>query len=195
MKLRIRFNCRNNIKLLIMKELENKKIAIITEIGFEESELIVPKEEFEKAGAKVTVISPNPDKKLKGWKDGNWGKSVEVDKKPTEVKVTDFDALIIPGGVMNPDKLRRDDASIEFVKDFIKSGKPVAAICHGPQMLIETNLLEGRTLTSHSCISTDLKNAGAKWMDKEVQKDDNIITSRKVADIPAFIQAIFDALK
>ncbi len=132
---------------------------------------------------------------LKGWKDGNWGKSVKIDKTPHEVSVSEFDALLIPGGVMNPDKLRRDDASIRFVKEFIESGKPVAAICHGPQMLIETNLLEGKTLTSHSCISTDLKNAGAKWVDKEVQKEDNIITSRKVSDIPAFIQAIFDALK
>lgn len=178
-----------------MKDLKDKKVVIITEIGFEESELTVPKSELEKAGAEVIIVSPNKENKLKGWKDGNWGKTVEIDKKPNEIKVSNVDALIIPGGVMNPDKLRRDESSIKLVKDFMQSGKPVAAICHGPQMLIETGLLEGKTLTSHSCISTDLKNAGAKWVDKEVQIEDNIITSRKVEDIPAFVDAIIDALK
>ncbi len=178
-----------------MKDLKDKKILILTEIGFEESELTVPKSELEKVGAEVIIASPNKDKKLKGWKDGDWGKTVEVDKKPDEIKVSDFDALIIPGGVMNPDKLRRDKDSIKLVKDFMKSGKPVAAICHGPQMLIETEMLEGRTMTSHSCISTDLKNAGAKWVDEEVQREDNIITSRKVEDIPAFVKAIIEAVK
>lgn len=178
-----------------MKELENKKVVILTEEGFEESELVEPKKALEKAGAEVVIVSPNKNKTIKAWRHGVWSIEVDVDKKTGDADINDYDMLVLPGGVINPDKLRRDEKSVRFVKEFMESGKPVAAICHGPQILIEAESVEGKTLTSFFSISKDLKNAGAKWVDKEVQIDGNLITSRNPDDLPAFNKAIIDALK
>lgn len=178
-----------------MKELENKKVAILTEEGFEESELVEPKKALEKAGAKVEIVSPNKNKTIKAWRHGVWSIEIEVDKKTKDASVEDYDALVLPGGVINPDKLRRDEKSVQFVQDFMKSGKPVAAICHGPQILIEAESVKGKTMTSFFSISKDLKNAGAKWVDKKVSIDGNLITSRNPDDLPAFNKAVIDALK
>jgi protease I len=166
-------------------ELDNRRIAILATDGFEESELFEPKEALENAGAKVNIISIKSGE-IKAWKKKDWGKSIHVDAIVGDASSTQFDALMIPGGVMNPDKLRTDQKAIDFVKDFINEGKPIASICHGPQVLIETGMTKGKTLTSWSSLKTDLTNSGAKWVDREVVVDDNLITSRSPDDIPAF---------
>lgn len=168
-----------------MKRLENVSVAILSETGFEEVELTSPKKALEEQGAKVTVISPR-EGSIQSWKDNNWGMTLNVDKQVTEANSDDYDALLIPGGVANPDLLRRDEDSINFIKDFFKDGKPIASICHGPQVLIETGALRGRTLTSFNSIKTDLKNAGATWEDKEVVVDSGLVTSRNPGDLEAF---------
>jgi protease I len=168
-----------------MKDLQNLKVAIVSENGFEESELISPKVALEEAGATVHVISPHPNK-IKGWNHGDWGKEIKVDRNIGDVAAAEYDALFLPGGVMNADKLRMSEEAVDFAKHFLREGKPVAAICHGPQTLIETGLLKGRTMTSYKSLKTDLKNAGVHWVDKEVVVDDGLITSRSPADLPAF---------
>lgn len=176
-----------------MEQLKNKRIIILCEHGFEQSELMSPKEALEKAGATVDVVSPESGK-IKAWKDKDWGIEVPVDKTLENANPEDYDALVLPGGVMNPDKLRQNKTAVDFVKTFMQSGKPVAAICHGPQTLVETGLLKGRTLTSYPSLQTDLKNAGANWEDKEVVQDGNLITSRRPADLEAFNNALIKAL-
>ena len=167
------------------EELSGTKVAILSADGFEQSELLEPKKALENAGAEVQVISIKAGS-IKGWDKKDWGQSVTVDAVIDEVNPEDFDALMLPGGVINPDKLRQQEKVIEFVTAFMKSGKPIAAICHGPQTLIETGLLKGRKLTSYSSIKTDLVNAGAEWVDQEVVVDRGLVTSRKPDDIPAF---------
>jgi intracellular protease, PfpI family len=171
-----------------------KRVAILTENGFEQIELISPKETLEDAGMKVDIISPQKDK-VKGWNHTDWGIELDVDKHIDQANDLDYDALILPGGVINPDKLRMNDSAIKFVKGFMQSGKPVAAICHGPQTLIETGLVKGKTMTSYPSVKTDLENAGANWQDKEVIVDNNLITSRNPDDLPAFNQALITALQ
>lgn len=168
-----------------MGSLTNVRVAIVSENGFEESELISPKAALEEAGAIVHIISPHPNS-IRGWNDGDWGKEIKVDKDIGDVAAAEYDALLLPGGVMNPDKLRMSEEAVDFVKHFLKEGKPVAAICHAPQTLIETGLLKGKTMTSYKSLKTDLENAGAQWVDKEVVVDDGLITSRSPADLPAF---------
>ena len=168
-----------------MATLENRRVAILTEEGFEQVELTSPKAALKDAGAIVHVISPKSGK-IKAWDKTNWGIEVDVDKQLDEVKPEDYDALVLPGGVMNPDKLRQNKDAVAFVKAFLDEGKPVAAICHGPQMLIETGLIKGRKLTSFPSLQTDLKNAGAEWVDEEVVVDNGLVTSRKPDDLPAF---------
>lgn len=168
-----------------MATLENRKIAILTEEGFEQVELTSPKAALKDAGATVHIISPKSGK-IKAWDKTNWGIEVDVDKQLDEVSPNDYDALVLPGGVLNPDKLRQNKDAVAFVAAFLKEGKPVAAICHGPQMLIETGLIKGRKLTSFPSLQTDLKNAGAEWVDEEVVVDKGLITSRKPDDLPAF---------
>ncbi|MBA3828818.1 MAG: type 1 glutamine amidotransferase [Taibaiella sp.] len=176
-----------------MEKLLNVRVAILTEEGFEEVELTSPKEALEKAGARVEIISTKTGK-IKAWDKTNWGIEIKVDKALADVKIEDYDALVLPGGVMNPDKLRLNKDAVKFAGDFLMSGKPLAAICHGPQTLIETGMLEGRKMTSFPSLKTDLTNAGAKWADKEMVQDDNLITSRKPADLPAFNKALIGAL-
>jgi len=176
-----------------MKKLNDIKVAILTENGFEQVELTSPKAALENAGAKVDVISPQRGK-VKAWDKTDWGIEVKVDKELANVKPADYDALILPGGVMNPDKLRQNENAVNFVKEFLQSGKPVAAICHGPQILIETGLLKGKTMTSFPSLQTDLKNAGVNWVDKEIVHFDNLITSRKPSDLDAFNEELIKTL-
>ncbi|QNF34110.1 type 1 glutamine amidotransferase [Adhaeribacter swui] len=173
-------------------KLEGKKVAILAEDGFEQSELEQPKKALEEAGATTHVISSKSGK-IKAWDETDWGDKVAVDKTLDEVSVADYDALLLPGGVMNPDKLRANPTAVSFVKDFLTANKPVAAICHGPWTLIETGLISGKTLTSYESIKTDLKNAGVNWVDQEVVVDGNLVTSRKPDDIPAFNKQIIES--
>lgn len=177
-----------------MKKLKGIRVAILTEEGFEESELLKPKEALENEGVKIDIISPQSGK-VRSWAKKDWGDKISVDKTIDEASEGDYDALILPGGVINPDKLRRDEKAISFAKIFLQSGKPVAAICHGPQLLVETGLLPGMTLTSTAAIKTDLKNAGANWVDQEVVHHANLITSRKPADLKAFNEEIIKTLE
>jgi len=171
--------------------LQGKKVAILATDGFEQVELTDPKKNLEEAGAKTEVISIKSGE-IKGWDKTDWGKSVKVDKTLDQAKATDYDILVLPGGQINPDKLRIDEKAVAFVKEFAQSGKVVAAICHGPWTLIEADVVKGKTMTSWPSVKTDLKNAGANWVDKEVVVDGNFITSRKPEDIPAFSKAIIE---
>jgi protease I len=168
-----------------MTNLSNRKIAILTENGFEEVELTSPKKALEDAGAKVDIISPQKDK-VKAMKDHQWSIEVPVDKHISEVNADNYDGLMLPGGVLNPDKLRMDENAISFIKAFFEAGKPVAAICHGPQSLITADVVAGRELTSYPSIQIDLENAGALWIDRAVVVDQGLVTSRNPGDLPAF---------
>lgn len=173
------------------KKLNGKKIAILATNGFEQSELFEPKKALEDAGAKVSIVSLEAGE-IKGWNEKDWGKSVAVDLTIDEANAADFDALQLPGGVMNPDKLRMDDKAVSFIKSFFEAGKPIAAICHAPWTLIEAGVVKGKTITSWASLKTDLENAGAKWVDKEVVVDNGLVTSRNPDDIPAFNQKMIE---
>jgi deglycase len=168
-----------------MNELNGKKVAILVENGFEEEELTRPREALDEAGAETKIVSPAGGK-VKGWRHTEWGETFPVDISLERANPDDFDALLLPGGVMNPDKLRGNPKALEFVRAFFDEGKPVAAICHGPWTLIDAGVARGRRVTSYHSIQTDLKNAGAEWMDAEVVVDNGLVTSRKPDDIPAF---------
>jgi protease I len=175
------------------KKITGKKVAILATDGFEQVELTDPKASLEQAGATVDVISIKSGK-IKGWDMTDWGKSVKVDHLVNEVKPSDYDALVLPGGQINPDNLRMDQSAVGFIKQFVESGKPVAAICHGPWGLVEADVVKGRTLTSWPSIHTDLKNAGANWVNREVVQDGNLITSRQPEDIPAFNNKLIETI-
>jgi protease I len=168
-----------------MANLTNRKVAILTEEGFEQVELTSPKEALLAAGATVHIISPQSGK-IKAWDKDKWGIEVDVDVELANASPDDYDALVLPGGVLNPDKLRQNKDAVAFVSAFLDEGKPLAAICHGPQMLIETGMISGRKLTSYPSLQTDLKNAGAEWVDEEVVVDNGLVTSRTPADLDAF---------
>ncbi|HEY0796962.1 MAG TPA: type 1 glutamine amidotransferase domain-containing protein [Acidisarcina sp.] len=172
-----------------MAVLRGKKIAFLVADGFEEIELTKPKEALEKAGAKTVVVSLKPGK-IQGMNHDHKGDKIKVDKTVDEVSAADFDNLVLPGGVQNPDYLRVNEQAVAFVKDFFDAGKAVAAICHGPWTLIEAGVVKGRTMTSWPSLKTDLTNAGAKWVDEEVVSDNGLITSRNPSDIPAFNEQI-----
>jgi deglycase len=165
--------------------LSGKTVAILATNGFEQAELTEPRKALEDAGAKTVVVAPK-DGTIRGWKMKNWGESVNVDATLDEAKPDDYDALMLPGGVINPDQLRLDERAVKFVRAFFESSKPVAAICHGPIMLIEANVLKDRHLTSWPSLKTDIGNAGGHWTDEEVVVDRGLVTSRKPDDIPAF---------
>ena len=165
--------------------LQGKKVAILATDGFEQSELVEPRKALDEAGATTQVVSP-AGKKIKGWDQKDWGKEVSVDVPLDSANAEEFDALLLPGGVMNPDQLRMNPTAVQFVKQFTDAGKPVAAICHGPWTLLEAGAVRGRTMTSWPSLKTDLKNAGASWVDKEVVNDQGVVTSRRPDDIPAF---------
>jgi protease I len=176
--------------------LSGKRIAILATEGFEEVELTEPKKALEDAGAQVDVIAPEAGIKsgqIKAWDKTDWGKKVDVDVKLTDADAKRYDALHLPGGVMNPDHLRQNIDAVSFVKSFFTADKPVSAICHAAWTLIEADVVEDRTLTSWPSLRTDLLNAGARWVDKEVVIDGNLTTSRKPGDIPAFNKQIIEA--
>ena len=170
-----------------------KRVLILAADGFEQSELMDPKKALEDAGFETVVVSIEAGS-IKGWKDKNWGDSVRVDATLDDVSADDFDALLLPGGQMNPDILRMNDDAIDLINDFDDAGKIIAAICHAPWLMAEADILDGRTVTSWPSIRTDLANAGADVVDEEVVVDGNFITSRMPDDIPAFSKALIDAL-
>lgn len=167
------------------EKLNGKKVAILVEDGFEQIELTSPKQALEEAGAETQIISPKRDK-VKGWDHKQWGQEFPVDVMIDQANANDYDALLLPGGVMNPDKLRTSEPAMQFVRTFFAQGKPVAAICHGPWALVEADVVKGRKVTSYKSIQTDLKNAGANWVDQEVVVDQGLVTSRTPDDLPAF---------
>ncbi len=174
-----------------MENLSNKKIAILSETGFEESELLSPKKALEEAGATVHVISPK-NGSIKAMKDHEWTVDVTVDKALNEANAGDYDGLLLPGGVINPDALRTNEQALSFIRSFFDAGKPVAAICHGPQSLIDAGVVNGRKMTSYPAIKQDLINAGANWVDEEVVTDQGLVTSRNPNDLPAFNKKIIE---
>ena len=165
--------------------LQGKRIAILVTDGFEQAELLEPRKALDEAGAITQVVSPR-EGKVKGWNLKEWGNEVPVDVALESSNPDDYHALLLPGGVMNPDHLRMDPKPVAFVKKFVDSGKPIAAICHGPWTLIEAGAVRGRTITSWPSLKTDLRNAGAKWLDAEVVHDGPLVASRKPDDIPVF---------
>jgi len=165
--------------------LHNKKVAILVTNGFEEVELTEPKRALEESGAQTYIVSPETGSVL-SWQEKNWGSKFGVDVPLSQAKPEHYDALLLPGGVMNPDKLRINKQAVDFVRAFFDAGKPVAAICHAPWTLIDAEVVDGRTMTSYPSLRTDLKNAGATWVDKEVVVDNGLVTSRNPNDLPAF---------
>lgn len=163
----------------------NKRIAILAADGFEQAELEKPMTALEEAGAIVTIVSP-ANEQIQGMNHADKGDKFDVDLALDRAKAEDFDALLVPGGLMNPDELRSTPAAVDFVRGFADAGKPIAAICHGPWVLIEAGIVKGRRLTSWPAIQTDIKNAGGEWVDQEVVVDNGLVTSRKPDDIPAF---------
>ncbi|TAL85939.1 MAG: type 1 glutamine amidotransferase [Rhodanobacter sp.] len=176
------------------KPLAGRRIAILATDGFEQVELTEPKRKLEEAGALTEVIAPGSGRKIKGWDEDDWGDHVKVDVALGDAKVDGYDALVLPGGVMSPDKLRLEPAAIALVKAFVDAGKLVAAICHGPWTLIDAGVVRNRQMTSWPSLRKDLENAGAHWQDSEVVRDGQLITSRKPADLPAFADTIIGAL-
>jgi protease I len=171
-----------------------KRIMILATDGFEQSELEKPKENLEQAGFETVVVAPHGGE-IKGWQHTDWGTPVQVDMTLDQADAADFDALVLPGGVMNPDKLRQEAKAVQLVRDFNDAGKTVAAICHGPWLLVEADIVRGKKVTSWPSVRTDLANAGAEVKDAECVEDGNLITSRKPDDIPAFSDAVIKAVQ
>ena len=170
-----------------------KRVAILATHGFEQSELVEPRQRLKDAGFQVDVVAPEAGE-IRGWKEKDWGDAVPVDKVLGDASAGDYDALVLPGGVINPDKLRTEPEAVAFVQAFDRAGKPLAAICHGQWLLAEAGVAKGRELTSYQSIRTDMENAGARWRDAEVVVDGHLITSRKPDDTPAFSGAVINAL-
>ncbi|MCO6430780.1 MAG: type 1 glutamine amidotransferase [Deltaproteobacteria bacterium] len=171
------------------RDLSGKKVAILATDGFEQSELMEPLDALEESGAEVSIVAPKGGS-IRGWDEKQWGESLEVDIDLNSASADDFDALVLPGGVMSPDKLRIDRRATEFAKQFVESGKPVGAICHGPWTLINAGCVSGRRMTSYKSLEVDLINAGAHWVDEEVVVDNGLVTSREPRDLPAFIDKL-----
>jgi len=167
------------------ESLQGLRVAILVDNGFEQSELLEPKKALEAAGAQPLIVSPQ-EQQVRGWSANDWGVTLPVDVPLDMASPDDFQALLLPGGVMNPDKLRMQPDAVEFVRDFFTKGKPVAAICHGPWMLVEANVIRGKTLTSWPSVQTDIRNAGGHWVDQDAVVDGLLLTSRKPDDIPVF---------
>jgi protease I len=176
-----------------MSNLTNKRVAILATNGFEQSELTGPRDALKQAGLKVDIVSLAPGA-IRGWQKKDWGDTVDVDVTIDEAKVENYCALVLPGGQINPDILRTDERAVRFVRQFFDAKKPIGAICHGPWMLVEADVVRGRTVTSWPSVKTDLKNAGAKWVDQEVVVDQGLVTSRKPDDIPAFSSKLIEEI-
>ncbi len=177
-----------------MAEIKGKKILILATHGFEQSELEVPRDRLKAAGAIVDVVSPEKGE-IKGWEKKDWGRPVKVDRTLDEVSAADYDAIVMPGGQINPDLLRVNEKALNLIKDFYVQKKTVAAICHAPWLLVEAGLLKGKRATSYKSIKTDLINAGAKWEDSQVVTDQGLITSRNPGDLEAFSAKIIEEVK
>jgi len=167
------------------EQLKGKRVAVLVAKGFEQVELVDPRKALEAAGAIVDVVSPESSK-VRGWNHTEWGDDVTVDRRLDQTRADDYDALLLPGGVMNPDQLRMNPKAVQLVKQFFDEGKPIAVICHGPWTLVEADVVRGIRMTSYPSVRTDLRNAGADWVDQEVVVDRGIVSSRKPDDIPAF---------
>lgn len=173
------------------QQLHGKKVAILVTHGFEEVELSEPKRALEEAGAETHIIAPQGGTVL-SWQKNNWGSKFPVDLPVAEARAENYDALVLPGGVMNPDKLRMDERSVQFIRSFFEAGKPVASICHGPWSLINAGVVKGRKMTSYPSLRLDLTNAGAEWVDEEVVVDKGLVTSRNPDDLPAFNRKLIE---
>jgi protease I len=167
------------------EQLMGKRVAALVAKGFEQVELLAPRKALEAAGATVDVVSPESST-VRGWNHTEWGDEVTVDRRLEQARADDYDALLLPGGVMNPDHLRMNPKAVQLVKQFFDDGKPIAVICHGPWTLVEADVVRDVTITSWPSLETDLRNAGAKWVDQEVVVDRGIVSSRNPDDIPAF---------
>ena len=176
-----------------MEKLNGKRVAILATDGYEQSELLKPLEALKGAGATVHIVSLKPGV-IKGWDDEDWGDTVNVDFTVAEANAAEYNALVLPGGVMNPDKLRIDEGAVTFVRGFFERGLPVGAICHAPWTLINADVVDGRTVTSWPSLEHDLKNAGATWVDEEVVCDQGLVTSRKPDDLPAFCDKLIEEI-
>lgn len=175
-----------------MTNLKNMKVAILTETGFEQIELLSPKKAMEEAGVKVEIVSPQ--REIRAWDENDWGISISVDTNLNDANPQDYDGLMLPGGVLNPDQLRVNEKAVAFIKHFLETHKPLAVICHGPQTMIETGMLSGRTMTSYPSIKTDLINAGVNWVDGEVVVDHGLVSSRSPKDLDAFNKKLLEEL-
>lgn len=176
------------------EQLDGKRILIVATHGFEQAELEVPRDKLKAAGAKVDIASPESGE-IKGWDKTDWGRPVKVDKKLDDAKVEDYDAIVLPGGVLNPDHLRVNGDAIELIRGFFDAGKTVAAVCHAPWLLVEAGIAKGRKMTSYNSIKTDVINAGAKWEDSAVVTDNGVVTSRNPGDLDAFVTKIIEEIK
>ena len=175
-----------------MANLKDLKVAILTENGFEQVELLSPKKAMEEAGVNVEIVSPQTE--VRAWDEKDWGITISVDKNLSEARPEEYDGLLLPGGVLNPDRLRMNRKAVDFIRHFLETGKPLAVICHGPQTMIETGRLSGRTMTSYPAIKTDLINAGVHWVDKEVVVDHGLVSSRSPKDLEAFNRKFLEEL-
>jgi protease I len=180
-------------EVVMADQLKGKRVAALATNGFEQDELIKPRAALQAAGATVDIVSPESGK-IRGWKHTDWGDEVEVDRTLDQAKADEYDALLLPGGVMNPDRLRMNPKAVQFVKRFFDNGKPIAVICHGPWTLIEAGVVKGLRMTSWPSVKTDLTNAGATWVDQEVVVDRGIVSSRKPDDIPAFNRKMIEEI-
>ncbi|MEL6289121.1 MAG: type 1 glutamine amidotransferase domain-containing protein [Pseudomonadota bacterium] len=176
-----------------MSRIDHRRIAILATDGYEKSELFEPKRQLAEAGATVTIIAPDTGE-IRSWDENDWGEAVSVDMTIENANPDDFDALVLPGGQINPDVLRVNKAAVAMIKKFHDAGKPIAAICHAPWLLIEAGLIDGREATSYHSIRTDMENAGANWRDREVVTDSNLITSRQPGDLDAFCNKLIEML-